>query len=308
MKLSKKEMEVMSCISKWNNSSKAGDILSIAQANMSKYLSNIESKVGLVFKRNQCGISLNDYGIKLSHSVNEYLQAEAQLASFISNYKRNKDGVVTIYSSVSIGLFLTKHIIHKLELLNDISISFKTYNPSMSECVSGVPFPDDCDILLSYVLPKDKSTYCKEMRKISLSAYANKKYLNDYSHIPINEIEKHECILYLFMSIDKNSNSWAVHDNKGNEGKTINVFGKYYCDHQIMALELAANGLGIAFANNLMAQPYIDNGSLQQCIAEEIKFDISVKLIHRGTANNSYIVNTTIQELVKVFNNQSMDF
>ena len=77
----------------------AATVLGIAQANVSKYLADFESKVGLkVFDRTTRQLMLTPFGTALLPYINDMLDRNEQLNNFIADYKHEKRGRVTIYA------------------------------------------------------------------------------------------------------------------------------------------------------------------------------------------------------------------
>ena len=179
LQLKPRELKIISVIAATHSIGDAAALLGMAQANVSKYLSDFETRVGLkVFERTTRQLSLTQFGEALLPYVNATLDKNSQLVNFIADYKHEKRGKVTIYAPTGIVTYLARHVIHQIEDIGDIRISLKTYNLDRNEYSEGVSFPDDCDILITYAPPKDESLVASVLTKYSVTAFATVDYLN----------------------------------------------------------------------------------------------------------------------------------
>ncbi|HBA8643808.1 TPA: LysR family transcriptional regulator, partial [Escherichia coli] len=97
LQLKYRELKIISVIAASENISHAATVLGIAQANVSKYLADFESKVGLkVFDRTTRQLMLTPFGTALLPYINDMLDRNEQLNNFIADYKHEKRGRVTI--------------------------------------------------------------------------------------------------------------------------------------------------------------------------------------------------------------------
>lgn len=115
LQLKHRELKIISVIAASENISHAATVLGIAQANVSKYLADFESKVGLkVFDRTTRQLTLTPFGIALLPYINDMLDRNEQLNNFIADYKHEKRGKVTVYAPTGIIAYLSQHVIAKL--------------------------------------------------------------------------------------------------------------------------------------------------------------------------------------------------
>lgn len=129
LQLKHRELKIISVIAASENISHAATVLGIAQANVSKYLADFESKVGLkVFDRTTRQLTLTPFGIALLPYINDMLDRNEQLNNFIADYKHEKRGKVTVYAPTGIIAYLSQHVIAKIMDIGDISLVLKTYN------------------------------------------------------------------------------------------------------------------------------------------------------------------------------------
>lgn len=91
LQIKSQEIKIISVIAASENISHAATILGMAQANVSKYLADVESKIGLkIFERSSRKLSLTRFGESLLPYVNDLLEKEHQLNNFIDDYKHEK--------------------------------------------------------------------------------------------------------------------------------------------------------------------------------------------------------------------------
>lgn len=129
LQLKHRELKIISVIAASENISHAATVLGIAQANVSKYLADFESKVGLkVFDRTTRQLTLTPFGAALLPYINDMLDRNAQLNHFIADYKHEKRGRVTVYAPTGIIAYLSKQVIARIKDIGDISLSLKTSN------------------------------------------------------------------------------------------------------------------------------------------------------------------------------------
>ncbi|WP_052282917.1 LysR family transcriptional regulator [Kluyvera genomosp. 1] len=281
LQIKPQELKIIAVIAASENISHAAAILGMAQANVSKYLSDVESKIGLrIFERSSRNLSLTRFGESLLPYVNDLLEKENQLNNFIDDYKHEKNGRVTIYSPTMINAYLARNVVNTIKDIGNISLYLKTFNLEPKSFYEGSDFPDDCDILISCVQPKNESLVASFITKYAVSAFASTAYLAKHPiHLP-EELEHHSCILQDSMLVD-NANIWRFSLAGSEEVRDFRVTGNYICDNNQSALELARNGLGIVFAPKNSVQADIQAGVLAPCFAEQYEWWLDLVAIYR---------------------------
>lgn len=281
LQIKPRELKIISVIAATGSIGDAAALLGMAQANVSKYLSDFETRVGLkVFERTTRQLALTQFGEVLLPYINASLDKNIQLINFIADYKHEKSGRVTIYAPTGIITYLARHVIHELEEIGDIRICLKTYNPNRNELSEGVTFPDDCDILITYAQPKDESLVACQLTRYSVTAFATPEYIKKR---PINSPEdliKHSCILLDSILVD-DANIWRFRVHGSEEVRDYKVTGNYICDNTQTALELARNHLGIVFAPKESLKSEIEQGILQPCFSHQEEWWLDLTAIFR---------------------------
>ncbi|NDO82410.1 LysR family transcriptional regulator [Citrobacter sp. NCU1] len=293
-----RELKIISVIAASENISHAALALGIAQANVSKYLADFESKIGLkVFDRTTRQLTLTPFGAALLPYINTCLDKNNQLTNFIADYKHEKRGRVTLYAPTGITSYLSKNIIANITDIGDITLILKTSNLERKAFYEGVDFPDDCDIMVTYAPPKDQTLVASFLAKYTVSAYASREYLKKH---PINhpdELENHSCILIDSMMID-DTNIWRFASNGGGDIHEYRVKGNYVCDNTQAALDLARNHLGIVFAPDTSLKQDIQSGTLIPCFPEQHQWWLDLVVIFRKREYQPWRVQYVLDELL----------
>ncbi|HFT0377948.1 LysR family transcriptional regulator [Enterobacter mori] len=281
LQLKPRELKIISVIAATHSIGDAAALLGMAQANVSKYLSDFETRVGLkVFERTTRQLALTQFGEALLPYVNATLDKNSQLINFIADYKHEKRGKVTIYAPTGIVTYLARHVIHKIEEIGDIRLSLKTYNLDRNEFSDGVTFPDDCDILITYAQPKDENLVASVLTKYSVTAFASKEYLTQHPIKGPEDLINHSCILIDSMLVD-DANIWRFRVHGSDEAQDYKVTGNYICDNTQTALELARNNLGIVFAPKESLKKELTHGMLVPCFPHQEEWWLDLTAIFR---------------------------
>lgn len=103
LQLKPRDLKIISIIAATRSIGDAAALLGMAQANVSKYLSDFENRIGLkVFERTTRQLALTPFGEALLPYINASLDKNNQLVNFIADYKHEKRGKVTIYAPTGI--------------------------------------------------------------------------------------------------------------------------------------------------------------------------------------------------------------
>lgn len=281
LQIKPQEIKIISVIAASENISHAATILGMAQANVSKYLADVESKIGLkIFERTSRKLTLTRFGESLLPYVNDLLNKETQLNNFIADYKHEKNGRVTVYAPTMISAYLARNVVANIKDIGNINLYLKTFNMERQAFYEGSDFPDDCDILISCAQPKNESLVASFITQYAVSAYASPGYLAQHAIHSPDELEHHSCILLDSMMID-DANIWRFGLAGSPAIRDFRVTGNYICDNTQTALELARNGLGIVFAPKSSVQIDMQSKTLAPCFAEHYEWWLDLVAIYR---------------------------
>lgn len=281
LQIKPRELKIVSVIAATRSIGDAAALLGMAQANVSKYLSDFEARVGLkVFERTTRHLALTQFGESLLPYINRSLKQNERLINFIGDYKHEKRGKVTIYAPTGIITYLARYVIHEIKNLEDIHISLKTYNLSTNEFYEGVTFPDDCDILITYAQPKDENLVASTLTQYSITAFATPQYIKNHPINSPDDLINHSCILIDSMIVD-DANIWRFRAHQSDQIRDYKVTGNYICDNTHAALELARNHLGIVFAPKESLQKEIEQGLMVPCFTHQEEWWLDLVTIFR---------------------------
>ena len=281
LQIKPRELKIVSVIAATHSIGGAAALLGMAQANVSKYLSDFETRVGLkVFERTTRHLALTQFGESLLPYINSTLEQNEQLVNFIADYKHEKRGKVTLYAPTGIITYLARYVIHEIADIDDIRISLKTCNLNSNEFYEGVTFPDDCDILITYAQPKDESLVATTLMKYSITAFATPQYIKNNPISNPDDLINHSCILIDSMIID-DANIWRFSAHNSEQILDYKVTGNYICDNTQTALELARNHLGIVFAPKESMQKEIEQGVMVPCFTHQEEWWLDLIVIFR---------------------------
>lgn len=304
LQIKPQELKIISVVAASENISHAATVLGMAQANVSRYLSDVESKIGLkIFERSSRKLTPTRFGESLLPYVNDLLEKENQLNHFVADYKHEKNGRVTIYSPTMINAYLARNVVNTIKDIGNISLYLKTFNLERKSFHEGSEFPDDCDILISCVQPKNESLVASFIAKYAVSAYASTQYLAEHPISSPDDLDKHSCILMDSMLIN-DANIWRFSLAGSQEVRDFRVTGNYICDNTQAALELARNGLGIVFAPKSSVQADIQSGVLAPCFAEQYEWWLDLVAIYRKREYQPWRVQFILDEVLEEIRRQ----
>ncbi|UUR73849.1 LysR family transcriptional regulator [Enterobacter asburiae] len=232
--------------------------LRISQGNISKIIIALENKLGMpVFDRDTRPVSLSRFGAAIFPYIEQHYSSLRTMSSFVDCFKNSNAGVVAIYSPTAMQHFLAKYIIPKLcNTYPDLYISLKTHHPSSGDFINGaVRMPDDCDILFSYLPPKQDTLVSRKLLPVKLNVYANDLfYFNNVFHHP-SELSEKKFILIHSASNGKHLNDFVITNNDLKEVVDITVTGSVMADNVFSARELCENGMGYLFFPDVLISP-----------------------------------------------------
>ncbi|MFT2789634.1 LysR family transcriptional regulator [Serratia sp. T13T92] len=299
-----RDLKIISVIAETRSIGGTATLLGIAQANVSKHLSDFENRIGLkVFERTTRYLALTQFGEALVPFINASLEKHEDLANFISDYKHEKRGRVTIYGPIGIISYLSKSVIHEIKDIGDIHIHLKTYNLNRHEFFEGAEFPDDCDILITNTLPKDENLVASYLTKYAVTAYATQEYLNRHPIKSPEELESHSCILIDSMMID-DANIWRFYPHESDEPREFRVTGNYICDNSQTAFELARNNLGIFLAHKDNLQQYVKQGIFIPCFNHKYEWRLDLIAIFRKREYQPWRVQYVLDSVLETLRRQ----
>lgn len=299
-----RDLKIIAMIAETCSIGQTATALGMAQANVSKYLADFETQIGLkVFDRTTRRLSLTPFGKTFLPHVKAAMENARQLNNFIADYKHEKNGLVTLYAPVGIISWLSNAVIHHIEEIGNITLKLKTCNLEQEAFYDGVNFPDECDIFITYTRPKDNSLIANRITQYAVTAFASPDYLRQHPITSPDELEHHSCILIESMMID-DANIWKFQSPESNEIIDYKVSGKYICDNTQTALALARQGLGVVFAAEESIKEDIATGKLQRCFPARTEWWLDLVAIYRQPEYLPWRVRYILDELLNIIRHQ----
>lgn len=290
------ELESIACIASVGKISTAATRLGTTQANLSRMLSSIESKLGLkIFNRSTRHLSLSDFGEVLLPRIQHALQANEDICNFIDSYKEKPIGNVTIAAPLGALIFLARYVIPKIsDQIQGISVSLVSYTLENDQDLVMKP---DWDIMLSVSMPSDDNLISRQVGTFSMGFYATPEFIAHNTINTVNDVAGSKgCILLSVLGRDQNV--WSYKDPVTDEIKNIKVQGKYLCDESHYAIELARQGLGIVYTPLFLILEDINSGKLAPCLSSDFNVDFNAYLLYRNRKFQPHRVNVIIDEIV----------
>ena len=296
-----RELRIISAIAETQSISSAAKVLGMAQANVSKCLSDFEKRIELkVFERTTRKVLLTRFGSILVSYINGLLNENAKLTDFIACYKYEKMGNVTIYAPSGIMHYLSRNILHKINDIGDIQVTLKTYQIGKEDFVEGVSFPVDCDILLGFSQPRDENLVCKRVGKLSFTAFCSAQYASSNPANKVEDLANHTCIL-LDSILDENNKIINFPKVNYKNLDRIQFKAGFVCDNTNIALELARKNLGVVFAPRDFLNFDLDCESLVPFFSDNEEWDFDFFAVYRKIEYQPYRVKFFISRLVDLF-------
>ena len=292
------EARVICEVAQTRSVSKAAANLSMAQPNISKYITGVESRIALqIFDRGGHELLLTRFGEMLLPHLQALLRQEDDISSIIGGYKREKTGLVTIYTSTGIIATLVNKFSQYLDDTDDICLAFKTIGLRASSIVDGIDFPDDCDILFTFFAPRDESLVALPIDTIRFNVFASPGYMQGKTIASPEDLEKYDCISLLTSAV-KPQGLWTLTLPQGGT-KTYKVPAKYICDNLATARELARLGKGIFYAPVESMSEDINNGTLVQLFDSHMSYASRLMIIFRKRSTLPYHVQFVLDKFIQ---------
>ncbi|WP_429219249.1 LysR family transcriptional regulator [Aeromonas veronii] len=297
-KIKLNDLMAIRCIAEEKKINAAAKRLGNSPANLSRLLTNIESKMGLkIFHRTTRYIYLTEFGESLLLHIKHFLQSHDEILNFIDSYKNQASGRITLAAPSGAILFLTRYIIPSIALeYPEISISFVTYQPQSNDHATKTEMLPNWDVLFSLNPPIDESLVARQVVNFSIGLFASPEYMKHHPFEHPRELSAHPCILLHALG-GAQFNTWQYRN--GDEIQNVVVTGKYICDNALPAIELAKNGLGILYAPQYMIKDELDNGVLIPCMSSQSNVEMPNYLIYRKRERQPRKIHVFIDAVIK---------
>ncbi|MCW1829852.1 LysR family transcriptional regulator [Enterobacter asburiae] len=246
------ELDAIIELARQKSYSVAAKKLNIAQANLSRTISNIEDKIGLkIFERDTRPIKTTRFGERLLPLIIKNLDAIEELSLFTEVYKKHLGGQINICAPASILFFFTRFLLSEIKKnVPELNINLITYNNGGTIYKNGIEIMDDADITFTYSSPVNEALIAKKVATLRFNIYCNKDKMNDVKISKIEDYEKYPCIL--MPGEESGYNEWFFVSSESKSTIQTKVTGEYTADNYITALELARQTGHLVMAPRLL--------------------------------------------------------
>lgn len=244
---------LMSC-----NVSLSADKLGCTQSYLSRTIAIAEKRFNAsIFYRDTRPIRPTEFGRNLIPLLRACEEGNNNLIQFIEHHNKNPAGNVRIYSPSGIQAFVSRNILIPLNQLHpDIIFNLQTVSHTLNDRRFGTLFDDECDILISYIQPRDTNLISRKIVSLDMNIYASDFYHQKAVFQRPDELCEKDFILLAPLLTKDNTNVIMIKNINTNEYFNINVKGKFIFDNAYTALQLCRSGYGYLLASSLMIQDF----------------------------------------------------
>jgi len=258
-----KSLRVFQEVAHFGNVARAAEELSITPSAASHQLAKLENQIGcILFNRSAKGMLLTMAGERYLKEISPLLQGISQSTSRISNQKERS--ALRIHCAPSFGLLWLLPRIHTFrekypELEVTLSCSYE--NLSFSRA--------NIDIAIRHGFPDWQSFEIKTIRNEKMSVLASPEYLKKHPVNHYSELSTHPLILSESPLI-KWPQWFAQNQLQQPEEDWLFRFDRSY-----MSLEAAMLGYGLIFESELLAEDYLQRGTLVRVLDPALSIPVS---------------------------------
>ena len=296
------EMQVLACVCKHQSFTKAASEMKLSQAQLSKYISSLESKLGIILiERSVRPVILTSLGEAVYPYIDNCILANEELSGFIEKNQRIDEGTVNIYSPSGMQYVLAKYLLPSLHKTDKkINITMTTWNQADDEISNGLNFDNNCDILISYAPPKNENLIARKLRTIRMNIFSTDELHNKHPIRTINDISQVPFILQKPLLSHNGINYISLTDANTGEIKNVVISGDYTFDNALTAINASRSGLGYL----LMSSYLLDSADeLKPRLPDNYIIEIPCYIIYRRRINQPPRIQEVINHIFKYFNN-----
>lgn len=255
--------------------------LGTTQGSVSKIITSVENRLAVkIFDRDHRPLKVTPAGAGLIPYIEKCIYSNNELAHHLDDNQRNMNGIISIFAPSAIQAFLAHNVLHRLkEVHPDINISMVTWNQENNEFHNGIEFSDNCDILISYTLPRNINLVARKIKTLQLNLYATKSFHVQHNFDSLEELSAQPFILLRsMMSHNFNNSFYVVFENSGEKIiKKLEVSGGVVFDNIYTAIQYCRKDTGY-----LLGYPelFSDFPELIPCLPESIMINIDCYIIY----------------------------
>lgn len=241
---------------------KAADELGMPPSTLSHMMRTLETQLSVrLFNRTTRSVALTDVGAKLLSRIRPLLRDFDAAFEDIEIQQNRLSGTVRINSNEPAARMLLHHVIPAFQQrFPDIDIDLVTQGQLVDIVAEGF----DAGIRLGEDVPQDMIAV-RFGPQIRFLAVASPGYLA--LHPPPqtpDALQKHTCIRHRLPS----GKLYRWEFERDGEEVTVEVHGSITLDHLDLMAGAASDGMGIAYLPDMVAEPYVQQGSLVPILSD----------------------------------------
>lgn len=273
----------------------------MSQAALSKIIANVEFKFGdKIINRETRPIKATPFGQSLIPYIENCIRDNKELTDFLDNNRKNPSGVVKIYSPSGLQTFLSSKVLLSFHKNHpDIILSMITWNPEDANLYSGIEFHDNCDILISYILPQNQNLVARKLATIEMNIYCRDECFEKHPIYGVEDLKTAPFILLNSLLGKDFKNTINLKNIDSGEIMTETVSGNFITDNVHTAIEFCRRGLSYIICNKHLI---VDFPELKPRLPSDLIIPLSIYLIYRKKHIQSLRNQTVIDHIVKAFN------
>lgn len=232
--------------------------LGISNRLTSKYVAELEARLGVrLFQRTTRKVGLTPAGEDLLARAPMLLDDLEELLAGVAEGSRSLSGVIRVSAPVTFGEVYVGAMLGRFAQANPELVIDLRLNDSFADLAS-----DGIDIAFRLGRSAMLSLKARKLGEIRSVAVASPAYLAGHGTPQTPEqLQAHACIVD---SNRRTSRRWSF--GKGGDEHVANVQGRFQVNSARAAVELAASGLGIAYAPRFAACDGLNSGKLVQVL------------------------------------------
>ncbi|ELD3473129.1 LysR family transcriptional regulator [Enterobacter hormaechei] len=232
------------------NFSLAAEKLGCTQSSLSRIIAMAERRFNAsLFHRDTRPVRPTEFGRHLLPLLRNCAAENDNLLSFIEHHNKNPSGNVRIFSPSGLQAFVARNILLPLHTLHPtLTFTMQTVSHTLSDFRYGALFDDECDILISYIQPRDVSLVSRKIVSLDMDIFASDAFYRESPFSSVEELCDREFILLTPLLTQENTNSITLQNTTTGESLSLEVKGQFIFDNAYTAVQLCRSGYGYVLA------------------------------------------------------------
>lgn len=236
---------------------KAADELFVTQAAVSHQIKLLEDFLNTaLFIRKNRALELTEPGSAYFHEIKGILRRLAEVTDQVRNRKADQELIIKVPQTFGLA-WLVPQLSEFNRLYPEIEVNIQGFDYDESDILA------DADVAIFYGKGDWKGLKSQRLLEGRLSILAAPKLLAQKPLAVLNELAQHNL---LHVHSRENWQRMAAHLQLDN----LPIQHGAVFSHTFMALQAALHGQGVVLANKILAQQYINDGSLQEVFCTDV--------------------------------------